>query len=122
MVVCLFFAVTTVLDTPFPVWYNDVDYTPVTPGSEADLTMVSALIATCVSCRVGAIKWFIYVLFFLQASIIPRTFQYNMVVRVPPTTIRIRPGITEELKHGWIQYVSFLVITVAVGTFTHTTN
>jgi hypothetical protein len=61
MVVCLNFAVTTVLDTPFPVWYNDVDYTPVTPGSEADLTMVSVLIATCVSCREGAIKWFIYV-------------------------------------------------------------
>ena len=34
---------------------------------------------------------------------------------MPPTAIRVRPGVAEELKHGWIQYVSFLVLTVIAG-------
>jgi len=50
-----------------------------------------------------------------QISVIPRTFDIRATVRFPSTPIRVRPSIGEELKHGWIQYVAFLAVSVTVG-------
>jgi hypothetical protein len=50
-----------------------------------------------------------------QASLIPRAFDIRATIRFPPVPVRVRPSIGEELKHGWIQYVAFLVITVTLG-------
>lgn len=44
-----------------------------------------------------------------------KSFDIRVTARIPPTAVRVRPGVTEELKHGWIQYVSFLVITVVAA-------
>lgn len=48
-----------------------------------------------------------------------KSFDIRVTARIPPTAVRVRPGVTEELKHGWIQYVSFLVITVVAGEAGH---
>lgn len=71
------------LDVPYPVWVPDT-HTPVTPGSDADTT---------------------------AAGPVPRAFTLTLTARVPPTAVRVRPGVAEELKHGWIQYFSFLPVT-----------
>jgi hypothetical protein len=47
----------------------------------------------------------------------PRGFDLTVVARIAPTSVLIRPGIAEELKHGWIQYVSFLWVTAVAAWF-----
>lgn len=70
------------LDVPYPVWVPDT-HTRVTPGSDADLA---------------------------SAGPTPRAFTLTLTARVAPTSVRVRPGVAEELKHGWIQYFSFLPV------------
>lgn len=38
-----------------------------------------------------------------------------MKVRIAPTGVIVRPTVSEELKHGYIQYVAFLVLTALLG-------
>lgn len=40
----------------------------------------------------------------------PRLLQVTVNVRVDDVAVRVRPFISEELKHAWIQYLSFLLI------------
>lgn len=41
-----------------------------------------------------------------------RDFVLKLECEVPVSGIRVHPSISEELKHGWIQYASFLAITM----------
>lgn len=82
--------ITVALDVPTPVWSPEIAYTPVSPAT--------------VTTADGAYHLMNH-----------RSFDMNVVVRLPPTEIRIRPGAAEELKHGWIQYVSFLVVTIPLA-------
>ena len=47
-----------------------------------------------------------------------RDFTLSLRLRVPPSRIWLRPRISEELRWGYMQYVSFLVVTVIVSWFT----
>lgn len=45
----------------------------------------------------------------------PRSFTVNIKARIPPGPVLLRPRVTEELKWGWVQYLSFLVLTGAAA-------
>lgn len=45
----------------------------------------------------------------------PRSFEVHCTYRIPIGPVTVRPRISEELKHGWIQYVAFLVLTVFIA-------
>ena len=47
-----------------------------------------------------------------------REFSVALKLRVPPSRIWLRPRISEELRWGYMQYVSFLVVTVIVSWYT----
>ncbi len=81
-------AVTMSYDVPLPVWYAEDAYVPSTSPT-ASLTSALALQ--------------------------PRSFQVEMVARIPPAPILVRPGVSQEIKHGWIQYMSFLPITLVLA-------
>lgn len=68
-----------------PVWYPESSYVP---DSGTDL---SALATS------------------------PRAFKLEVLARVPPVPLLVRPGVSQELKHGWIQYMSFLPLTVLLA-------
>ena len=36
-------------------------------------------------------------------------------MRVPALPVRVRPAVSEELKHGWIQYLAFFTLSLALG-------
>ncbi len=40
----------------------------------------------------------------------PRSFDFVLRARVPPGPVLVRPRVSEELKWGWVQYLSFLVL------------
>lgn len=44
-----------------------------------------------------------------------RAFTLQMRARVPEGAVRVRPLVSEELRWGWIQYLSFLVLSAAVA-------
>jgi hypothetical protein len=45
----------------------------------------------------------------------PRAFSVRLTARVPLGPVLVRPTIAEELKHGWVQYLSLLVVTGVVA-------
>jgi glycerol-3-phosphate acyltransferase PlsY len=53
-----------------------------------------------------------------ELALQPRGFVAAMTVRIPPTPVLVRPSVSEELKHGYMQYVAFLVLTATLGAFT----
>jgi Transmembrane protein 231 len=83
---------TTFMNVPYPLWEPDYAYVPSSasiPGSP--VAPNRGLSGT------------------------GRTFTTTMKVRIPPIPVLIRPPISQELKWGWIQYLSFLVLTVIVA-------
>ncbi len=45
----------------------------------------------------------------------PRAFDFAARFRVPLSPVLVRPRVTEELKWGWVQYLSFLALSGAVA-------
>ncbi len=45
----------------------------------------------------------------------PRTFEVSVRARIPLGPVLVRPRVSEELKWGWVQYLSFLAITVTIA-------
>ncbi len=45
----------------------------------------------------------------------PRAFEVVVRFRVPPGPVLVRPRISEELKWGWVQYLSFLALSGTVA-------
>ncbi len=46
---------------------------------------------------------------------VPRSFTLELVARMPLAPVLLRPSIANELKHGWIQYVAILSITLVAA-------
>lgn len=78
---------TTLFDVPYPMWTPDLAHNPATPPCAA------------VDCQ----------------PLQPRNFAVSMKVRIAPTGVVVRPTVSEELKHGYIQYVAFLVLTALLA-------
>ena len=77
------------LDVPAPLWTPDASAAAGGAGAAADLT------ATLGSR--------------------PRDFTVALRARVPAGAVWLRPKISEELRWGWMQYLSFLVLSSAVA-------
>ena len=45
----------------------------------------------------------------------PRSFTVALRARVPAGPVWLRPAVSEELRWGWMQYLSFLVLSAAVA-------
>ena len=45
----------------------------------------------------------------------PRAFSLQLTARVPPGPLLASPSIAEELKWGWVQYASLLLVSGAVA-------
>lgn len=83
---------TTFLNVPYPLWEPEFAYSPSLASAPGSLVPPNR-----------------------GLSGTGRTFTTTMKVRIAPTAVLIRPPVSQELKYGWIQYLSFLVLTVFVG-------
>lgn len=83
-------AVTTHLQVPYPLWSAERAWQQEDPA-QADASQ------------------------YATTAVAPRMFDLRITARVPSQAIRIRPGVSEELKHGWIQYVAFLFVSIPLG-------
>jgi len=48
---------------------------------------------------------------FPAAAAVPRAARLDVTARLAPAPVTVRASVSEELKWGWMQYVSFLVLT-----------
>ena len=109
---------TLAFTVPQPAWATEGGYAPVAPASASvraeGLRAAQVVLSTCHGPYFYPQPKSLAILSPPQLAS-SRVFTVTAVIRMPPTAIRVRPGVAEELKHGWIQYVSFLVLTVIAG-------